>query len=376
MFAEVAARVPAFAGTYVDEAGSRLVVLATHVDEFVAAAAKAALIDVLQDQSLSALQPVATKVLYPFAQLKRWHDRVTTDLLAIPGVVLTDIDDVRNRVRVGVTGLASLRSLVEVRLSMLGVPLDAVFVEEAAPFLSLSSLRDKHRPVVGGLQIGSATKICTLGFNATRGSVTGFVTNSHCTNTPGGSEGTQFGQPSTSLLNKIGVESVDPFYFTGGACPAGRRCRYSDTSFVTYNSGASFTRGMVAAAPLNSYAWNGTDKFRVTAETSPLIGQSVAKVGRTTGKTIGTVTHQCVNIQVLGTNITLLCQSQAGGSSDSGDSGSPVIRSETSGAPTDVSLKGILWGGDGSSFAFSSVGQIIRSDELGQLTTCATGFSC
>ena len=202
------------------------------------------------------------------------------------------------------------------------------------------------------------------------------MTNSHCTNTQGGVEGTQYGQPDLSLLNKIGVESVDPLYFTGGVCPAGRRCRYSDTAFAKYNSGVNFTRGMVAAAPLNSYAWNGTDKFRITAETSPLIGQSVAKIGRTSGKTIGTVTHQCVNYGVLGTNVNLLCQSQAGANIQPGDSGSPVIRSETSGAPTDVSLKGIAWGGDGSAFAFSSIGGIIRSDEMGQLTTCAAGFSC
>lgn len=374
LFVDVGARVPGFAGTFVD--GERLMILATNPSPAIAQAAKAALVDVMNDQSLASLEPVAVKAAHPFAQLKGWLDKVTPAVMGIPGVVLTDVDDVNNRLSIGVEKLALLRTVIESRLVALGVPREAVSIEETAPFHFQATVQDRHRPVVGGLQISMSAGYCTLGFNATRGTATGFVTNSHCTNTQGGVEGTVFYQPTILLTNKIGVESVDPVYFTGGTCAAGRRCRYSDTAFAPYSgTGATFTRGFIAAANLNSIQWNGTTKYRITQETSPLIGQQVAKVGRTSGRTLGNVVNQCVNLNVANSNITLLCQSRAGYVSQPGDSGSPVFRNESAN-PSDVSLKGINWGSDGTTAAFSSIGNIIRSDEMGQLTTCAAGFGC
>ena len=375
LFVEVGARVPGFAGTYVDEAGGKLMILATHPTQALARAAKAALVDVLQDRSLIGLKPVALPARYTFAQLKAWHDRVTFDLLSIPGVVFTDIGDVNNRIKVGATRMAGLRSTIQARMSALGVPAEATILEEAAP-IHFTSLQTRNRPVVGGLQISYPGFNCTLGFNATRAGVAGFVTNSHCTTTQGGVESTKYGQPDTLITNKIGVETVDPVYRTGGTCPAGKRCRYSDSAFAKYDLGAQFTKGLVAAAPLNSIAWNGTDYFRIIAETSPVIGTQVAKVGRTTGKTIGTVSGQCVNTSVLNSNVFLLCQSKAGFNVQSGDSGSPVVRSEGGGGPADVSLKGLVWGSDATDGWFSSIGNLQRTDELGALATCVAGFTC
>jgi hypothetical protein len=375
-FAEVGTMVPGFAGTYVDEALGRLLVLSTRPSPSTARAAQRAILEVLGDRSLAGLQPVALPARYSFARLKAWHDRVTVDVLGIPGVVLTDVDEVRNRLRVGIAPHSGLGVLIASRVSALGIPAAAVLIEETKPYRFASSLRDKHRPVVGGLQISRPDGgLCTLGFNAGRAGVNGFITNSHCTTTQGGVESTNFWQPTKLITNKIGVETVDPLYRTGGSCPAGKRCRYSDAAFAKYDSGVNQTRGMVAMPALNSYAWNGTDKARVTRETTPLIGQSIAKVGRTTGKSIGTVTSQCVNINQLGTNVLMLCQSVAGTGAQPGDSGSPIVRSE-GGAANDVSLKGILWGGDGSTIAFSAIGNIVRTDELGSVDTCASGFSC
>ena len=113
---------------------------------------------------------------------------------------------------------------------------------------------------------------------------------------------------------------------------------------------------------------------------SPVVGETLNKVGRTTGWTRGTVSATCVNTNVAGTNITQLCQGFVNAGVAGGDSGSPVFRVTNAPASGDVRLYGILWGGNsaGTLFVFSPIGSvnIQRSTELGPLTTCAPGFSC
>ena len=130
---------------------------------------------------------------------------------------------------------------------------------------------------------------------------------------------------------------------------------------------------MIARPALDSYLWNGTDVYRVTSEEAPLVGNPVNKVGRTTGRTKGSISETCVSIPVADTDITLLCQSRASYLSNSGDSGSPVFRVTNSPSTNDVALVEIHWGGSGS---FSPIGGIQRSSELGALQTCGSGFSC
>jgi hypothetical protein len=104
----------------------------------------------------------------------------------------------------------------------------------------------------------------------------------------------------------------------------------------------------------------------------PTVGMILDKVGRTTGWTFGRVSASCVNVNVLNTNITMLCQDIVDRTSgtnmitDLGDSGSPVFR--WSGGNT-VSLAGVLWGGNqtGTQWVFSAMSNI--ESELGALLT-------
>jgi hypothetical protein len=218
------------------------------------------------------------------------------------------------------------------------------------------------------LQINYPGFLCTLGFAAVRQGITGFVTNSHCTNTQGGVEGTIYNQPIFDFINnQVGVEIADPPYFTGGSCPAGKRCRFSDSAFV--RAAITTALGSIARPPDGSFTWNGTHTFTITAEADPLMGQSVIKVGRTTGRTSGTVQKTCALINVTDTDITLLCQSQATYLSVGGDSGSPVFRLTVL---PNVTLVGINWSTGGH---FSPITGIQRIGELGSINTCAVG-SC
>jgi hypothetical protein len=306
---------------------------------------------------------------YDFLDLHRWQQQMSPDALALPGVVFTDIDDMTNRLRIGITDLPGGMRAVEELLSTVGVPREAVLISETKPVFP--ALRNRRRPLRGGLQINFRNNLlCSLGFIADRQGIRGFVTNSHCTTTQGGVEGTVYHQPiANSSNNEVGVEIADPFYFTGGSCPPGRRCRFSDSAFVRATTNTSV--GTIARPPIVSINWNGVDIFTNTGEVAPLVGQSVTKVGRTTGRTSGTVQQTCAPYNVADTDITLLCQSRATYSNALGDSGSPVFRITST--PI-VNLGGIHWGMIGGVIGvFSPITNIQMSGELGPISTCFGG---
>jgi hypothetical protein len=378
--ARVADRAPAFGGFFFDSATGKLKVYSWNQT----ASGKAQAIDALRAVFGDRLPAAAIEVIagnYGFGELKPWGDRLL-ELLSMPGVVLTDIDDARNRLRVGVERQATA-GRVRDRLAVLGIPGEAVDVVEMRPVRPLiTNLRAKIRPLVGGIQIvfstGGSTFACTLGFNAVRAGVAGEVINSHCSGIQGGNQGTIEFQPASP--SRIGIETLDPTYFTGSPCPAGKKCRRSDSAFVRRDAGITATQGRLARTALGTIAWSGTDFFRIVKEADPIVGQSATKVGRTTGRSVGQVEFACANIGITGSNIVQLCQAYGSINSAGGDSGSPVFKILNSPAANDVALNGILWGGDGAGHsAFSMISQIQRSTapaELGPLTTCASGFTC
>lgn len=378
LFARIAEQVPGFGGMFIDKAGN-LAVYMVNLQPNAATAVQSAIARVFGQDERFQRPIVLLPGKYDFLQLKRWHDRLMPEALGFDSVVSTDIDDANNRLRIGVETLA-VQGELELQLNSLGIPREAVIIEQTEPVRYESSLQDFHRPLVGGLQINFGNYLCTLGFIGVRQGVQGFVTNSHCTNTQGGVEGTVYHQPVASgTTNRVGLEIADPTYFSGSPCPRNRRCRYSDSAFVQvpHPSGPAVTvsQGLLALTALGSLAWNGTDAYRIVGEADPLVGETVRKVGRTTGTTQGVVEQTCVNFNVLGTKITQLCQADGSYGSNSGDSGSPVFRVTNSPQANDVVLVGIHWGSGG---AFSPIGtnNIQRSTELGPVDTCAAGFSC
>jgi hypothetical protein len=334
---------------------------------------------------------------YDVLQLVGWRADIDR-ALEVPGVVFTDVDEGRNRLKVGVDSAAS-REQVETTLRASGVPREAVIIEVTKPIKFLqTTLRDTFRPAPGGVQIEPDWGIappwvyCTMGFNARRLAVDGFVTNSHCTRTQGTSgdlNNTKFDQPrevAFTNVNKVGDERADPGYWVGsGVCPSGRRCRYSDSAFVAY----TVPRGRDIARPTRMFDGetstidSTSPRFVIVGETSTFVqGGVLHKVGRTTGWSFGLVSGTCLNIPVADSDITLLCQHLVRRDDPNlgglrvvapGDSGSPVFSWPLPGANpwpgANVLLAGILWGGaeDGSLFLFSPMAQIER--ELGELTT-------
>jgi len=401
---ETARRLPGFGGLYFDDSGNLNVYLVEDVSKLQGDKLKArqnqvqkVLVDVFGREILSqgrtqrdleATQatsegPAKIKLIradFNTIQLARWRDEAN-GVLEVPGVVFTDLDERRNRIKIGIAPGTS-RKQAQALLKEKGIPTEAVLFEETQPVRFHASLRDHVRPMPGGVQVEADTgafsyKICTMGFNVIRSGVSGFITNSHCTTTQGGSENTDFHQPNDPLFsegNKVGDETADPEYFVGGLCPAGRRCRFSDSAFIDYSVGRGSNIARTTGWNNGSLTISSTNtRLRIVGELSTWIdGSELDKIGRTTGWSFGRVNGTCQNINVADTNVTLFCQHRvnriAGGThrmSDNGDSGSPVFRW----LGTTVMLSGILWGGpdDGSSFVFSPIDQI--EQELGALTT-------
>jgi hypothetical protein len=352
--------IPGFGGLYLDEQGRPTVYL-TDVGE--AETAERVLEPFARNQRTPQLRVVQGR--HTYVELSSWHGRMN-EALSIPGVVMTDLDEAGNVVHVGVEkGAAAVP--VRALAARLGVPAEAVEIEEMEPIVPMVTLRDANRPIRAGLQINFGNFLCTIGFNTG----TSFITNSHCTNTQGGVEATRYYQPLSTSSAQIATEAADPTYFTGGACPANRRCRYSDASRALYLSGVSFEHGRIArttsrGTSTGSLTINSTSPyFTITGEGSAVVGTQVNKIGRTSGWTYGNVTNTCINVNVSGTNITQLCQNAVTAGVQGGDSGSPVFT--WSGSGGNVTLVGLLWGGGSNQFIYSPISGIER--ELGALTT-------
>jgi hypothetical protein len=309
---------------------------------------------------------------YEISQLADWRDRLRS-VLSLPSAVFLDLDERSNRVVIGIdrASTATQRASFELAVAERQVPVDAVIVEDTDPIIPLQTLRDRVTPTPGGVQINFDIFLCTLGFNVSFEGGQGFVTCSHCTQVPGGEEGTTYTQGGVG----IGVEERDPLLWTGGVCPTSRRCRYSDSALISYayaqengafNKIAKVDNTGACESSANSLTIDSTKpQFRVVStQDVPYVGQAVEKIGRTSGWTTGTVTSTCVDANVGTTDITRLCQDFATVGALGGDSGSPVFHENVNG---DVIVDGVLWGSNGSCVAvFSHVSSIVY--EIGPIT--------
>jgi len=306
---------------------------------------------------------------YSFNQLKAWQQRAN-ELFEVSGVVTTDVDEAANRVAVGVESATAARAIAK-KLAATGIPAGAVRIDIVGKIHALATLRDKVRPLVGGLQIRFDRFLCTLSYNATHATQgDGFVVNSHCTTNRGTVDGTLYYQPLDQVADQfIGTEVLDPPFFqqTNG-CPRGRLCRWSDSAYAARASGVSATRGALAkttGANNGSLEIAGSFTIRSELNGNSTVGTILNKVGRTTGWTQGAVTNSCVNTGVSGSRIVVLCQDFVSAAVGGGDSGSPVFRIVSG---DKVQLSGTLWGSSsGTSFVYSPMTNIER--ELGALAT-------
>lgn len=155
---EIARRVPSFGGMYTDAQGHLYVYL---LEPDARVEAEAAIRSVFGPDTLPAEGIRVVLAQYSFLDLKAWHDRLTGVVLNKPGVVLTDVDESRNRLLIGtITGKPPAR--LDTLLKKLAIPREAVIVEKVEPIGPLPQKRTRKKrsssvePSVGHLPSISA----------------------------------------------------------------------------------------------------------------------------------------------------------------------------------------------------------------------------
>lgn len=304
-------------------------------------------------------------------RLAALFNKASPAVMALGGAVFADHDEGANKL---VFGVENANAVVGIQraLAALGVPSADYTLEVTGPIQQLqqgATLRDKFRPTQAGIQIHFGNFLCTMGFNVDHAGGRSFITNSHCTNTQGGTEGTTYAQPTRTVdPTVIATEADDPVYFRGGVCPKGKVCRYSDASRAAYSATVASNRGDILKTDgVNNSSLTVGGVFTVTSQDTTTsnfaLGTVLNKVGRTTGWSQGPVSRTCVNTNVSGSRVHQLCQTFVDAAVAGGDSGSPVFEI-TSG--DNVKLVGILWGGGTGYYVMSPLKQIVQ--ELGALT--------
>jgi hypothetical protein len=366
--------VPGFAGFYLREDGTPVVRLVNASQRAAARRYLAPEFDRARRgrRADAPTEPVFVNAAYDFAQLKGWAEQVE-GLLTRSDVYLVDVDEVNNRVHVGVadnTAVGSVRS----EAARMGIPAAALSVQTQPKPEERATLRDRFTTMVGGTQIAFSNYVCTLGFNARRVSTGAdiYVTNSHCTRRQYASDGITLYQPTRVTGNEIGAEIADRALY---ACVSGvSKCRHADAAFYSNNGTRGVGQGGIARTALATFANAGITtigEFDIVARytgTLP-VGTILEKTGRTSGSTYGQVTSSCVTIG------SLRCQDISRVWSEGGDSGSPMYVNV---GGNSVALYGILWGGPSTDWTttYSSRLSGIEQD-LGALTNlCRPGYGC
>jgi hypothetical protein len=315
---------------------------------------------------------------YTFWQLAAWRDLAFDNVLGVmDGVVSLDLDEVRNRVTIGITAdhLARMRAQVREKLRSLGVDPGALAFKQAeqvhfdaAPATITSETSD---PIAGGLAMhiqnnDGGQYLCTIGFAAQRNGVTGLVSASHCTSNTFNPDTDPVFQLNT---RQVATASVDPNAYTCGVF----RCRGADAAFFSSTGIAPMGVGLIArtTAPNGGGLGGGTGSLTlnqsqpywyINAEENESLysGVRVDKLGATSGWTYGYVTATCADLLVVGPNSKLRCAYQADYVAQGGDSGGPVFVI-TDWQTSLVTFGGIHSGHDGSGAYFSKLARI-KSD--------------
>jgi hypothetical protein len=300
---------------------------------------------------------------YDFPTLLRWRGQIDAEAPRIPGLVMLDADERRNRVVVGVES-AEADQQVRSAMARLNIPPEAVIIEQrerpAPASAGVRTVFTTRMPqagtvegyaaaVPGGYRIRWRTSpsyydMCTVSFNAWRWNAAAnlwqrvFLTNSHCSNTRFGLDDARYHQwDHNNTAHFIGKEIFDPVGIQGSeaatstcssdawCCPQGYYCRLADAAVSLWESDR-WAYGQLArtlpGSPKTVDSANPT--HRIAGEINyPWAGETLYKVGATTGTSSGSVVATCT-FSYPASGKKLLCQEEVRFGTQGGDSGSPV----------------------------------------------------
>lgn len=361
IFADIQSEAPTFGGYFIDPGGNLTAYTTSTADGSAAIAAIRRRIG--SQVHLPARVSASVRVIhgdYTFKQLSDWRDSAFLTLLGkMSGVVYDDLDEKNNRVTIGIAaGQEAVESSVLARLATANIPVGAIRFESVkrptrtigrntrsvppAMMTLPQDLRSWSDSLIGGVRITwydannhSNAGACTVGATASFSNGSrGFVTASHCSSQMWGTDNSRYYQPSDGFSNSyVGYEAYD---LNAGTCPLFWPCayyRYSDANLVVDTSTSRhWAQGIIARpsnrvfATLGQVTWDTSNPylFIVGTATNVFDGQSIEKIGATSGWTYGTVTGTCMDINWF-TNDLDKCSYRTSLLVRGGDSGAPVF---------------------------------------------------
>jgi hypothetical protein len=299
---------------------------------------------------------------YSFSELVAMQ-RATMEALGGDGILAVDADESLNRVRVAIADIADRQRMMTVMLSA-GIPSDAMEIQQGSRAVASANLRERVRPVGGGLQIRNqwGTGLCSMGFlvDVQFYGQRSFLTAAHCqpqtAATLGlGATGTSIYQSNVGPFDLVGAVQVNPaFNKTGAECLGNTLCTLADAMLVLTSGGSTFPKRVIGHSVFGANNSPGSVGINSAWNTFvpgvAFVGQSIDKVGRTSGGTTGTVDATCESVSVhesysiggltVHVYYTVTCASKViDASVGGGDSGSPVFN-----RPTAVGQPSVAYG--------------------------------
>ena len=381
-FVKLGGRIPSFAGTYVNSRRELVVALTDLQDSLRAGEEVRSELrrqftfnpDIFGDARVDVTpeQTVFRKVLFTFTQLAEWRALVYSDLLSHDRVLSIDIDEVDNRITVGVANEQAASDVVGL-IKRASVPFEAFSVVVEAPTIPASiNLQSRQRPLTAGFVVGAGN--CTIAGAAMRSSTRLLLTASHCT-----AQKYNLDYGSTyqgNAADPFGFETTDPSKYSCGTVFSPKQCRRADV--------AAYNVDYVPLLPVDTLVWspgliaktlfpmNGLNQasgskdvdpnspywFIQSTANWPLTGWTLHKVGLVTGWTFGDVIDTCKDKKDTVNNVWIVCSDLVNMFVEQGDSGSPVFLAGWNSTATFV---GIAWGKDpGSTAVISNYNQMTQ----------------
>ncbi len=374
--AEVSRVVPGLAGFFYDTAGNVVVAVKGGGGATVTRARLQPLFQ--QELARSRRRHPAADIIvqgaqYTFFELRNWRDRLEArHVLTIPGVAWLDLDEVANRVAVGLEA-AGDPGAVRALGRAAGVPAEALDIERTTPYVAQSTLQDQFRPIQGGIQIqrvsGTSRATCTLGFAALWNNQQVFLTAGHCSPNLMGTDSVAQFQPLAPLTaaESAATTAIGREISRYSAACGNSRCAHSDAAIYGVMPAQTWGLGRIAhpgsgclPGPCSPVILNvsGYWVIDMTRE-SFVVNDLVSKIGSATGWSQGSVSRTCVDVSPTH-GVTYQCQMFANYGANDGDSGSPIVLDIQGGTDSTVTLGGIHSGKSGSNSVFSPWSGIVQ----------------
>ncbi|MBX9927347.1 MAG: S1 family peptidase [Gemmatimonadaceae bacterium] len=373
-FKNIALRAPGFAGVWLDSQGNLMV-----------SAASTELSPVLRGEVIRWLAGYGrpelagrpwklNRVEYDYAALVGFLERAKTAAAHLAGVNSFGIEVKTGRILVGVED-ATAAAAVTGALSKERVPegARAVQVFGREPDLQ-AGLQSTFTYLRGGIQIarayGAECSVGFVGYGVDAGGNPDYsnkvvTTAAHCTSSQLAMNGDIFGQPSPGRLigREVRIAQVYP-QFSAQCGSSYTYCRYADVALIQVDDSIPVGHGTAAISSATSSPNNppylGWRSYTGSGVTGALVGETVTKVGRTSGQTTGVVTQACVDRQsTITPGLWTLCASNASATTGGGDSGGTVYIPYSASNSTTPRAVGVLFQGGPGSTWFSPAGFVL-----------------